>query len=100
MNKILIVFGNRPELIKLAPVIEEFCTRNLRDKLYIVNSNQHKEYTKKDLEYFQIDVDYNFDLERINDSLSVLNGLLLLQFDKLKNYFHNSLYNFLTNQLF
>ena len=84
MNKILIIFGTRPELIKLAPVIDEFTKRNQRENLYIVNSNQHEDFIKQDIDYFQIKVDHHFTLTRDNQSLSYLNGLLLLEFHELK----------------
>ncbi|MDP1726958.1 MAG: UDP-N-acetylglucosamine 2-epimerase (non-hydrolyzing) [Bacteroidota bacterium] len=85
MHKILIVFGTRPELIKLAPIINEFCKRNLRERLYIINTNQHKDFLQQDLDYFHIDVDHQFKLNRNDDSLSLLNGLLLLEFNELKS---------------
>jgi UDP-N-acetylglucosamine 2-epimerase (non-hydrolysing) len=85
MNKILLVFGTRPELIKLAPVIAEFKSRNLRGSLYIVNTNQHKNLDLQDFVYFQVDVDYQFQFQRYGDSLSELNGLMLLGFDGLKS---------------
>lgn len=84
MHKILIVFGTRPELIKLAPIINEFCMRNQRERLYIINTNQHKDFMQQDLDYFQIDIDHQFKLNRSDDSLSLLNGLLLLEFNELK----------------
>jgi len=84
MNKILIVFGTRPELIKLAPVIDEFTKRNQRESLYIVNSNQHEDFIMQDIGYFQIDIDHQFKLTRKNECLSYLNGLLLLEFHELK----------------
>lgn len=85
MQKLLIVFGTRPELIKLAPIISEFRKRNLRERLYIVNANQHKDFIQQDLDYFQIDVDHQFHLNRSDDSLSLLNALLLLGFYELKS---------------
>lgn len=85
MHKILIVFGTRPELIKLAPIINEFRMRNQRERLYIINTNQHKDFIQQDLDYFQIDVDHQFKLNRNDDSLSLLNGLLLLEFNELKS---------------
>lgn len=87
MHKILIVFGTRPELIKLAPIINEFRVRNQRERLYIINTNQHKDFIQQDLDYFKIDVDYQFKLNRNDDSLSLLNGLLLLEFNELKSKF-------------
>lgn len=85
MHKILIAFGTRPELIKLAPIINEFRIRNQRERLYIVNTNQHNDFIQQDLDYFKIDVDHQFKLIRNDDSLSLLNGLLLLEFNELKS---------------
>jgi len=84
MHKILLVFGTRPELIKMAPVIREFHRRDQRHHLYIVNTGQHN-LLSADIDYFQIDVDREFKLTRDNDSLSLLNGLLLLEFDQLRS---------------
>jgi len=85
MHKILIVFGTRPELIKLAPIINEFRKRKQRKRLYIINTNQHKDFIQQDLDYFKIDVDHQFKLNRNDDSLSLLNGLLLLEFNEFKS---------------
>lgn len=83
-NKILLIFGTRPELIKLAPIINEFQNRNQRSRLYIVNTAQHKDSIQQDIADFGIDIDYQFTLNRNDDSLSHLNGLLLIEFYKLK----------------
>jgi UDP-N-acetylglucosamine 2-epimerase (non-hydrolysing) len=83
MNKILIVFGTRPELIKLAPVIREFTDRGERERLYILNTGQHLDLVQ-DLAYFRITADHRFELNRDGDSLSLLNGLLLLRLHELK----------------
>jgi len=85
-NKIIIAFGTRPELIKLAPVIDQFKKHGQRNKLFLVHTAQHHQLSKPDLDYFGIDIDYQFKLERENDSLSLLNGLLLLAFHKLLVY--------------
>jgi UDP-N-acetylglucosamine 2-epimerase (non-hydrolysing) len=90
MNKFIIIFGTRPELIKLAPIIHEFKNRNLRNRLYIVNSNQHPELVKKDFDYFRIDVDHEFRLKRDCDNLTKLNGLLMMEFHALKLKLHRS----------
>lgn len=84
MNKIVIAFGTRPELIKLAPIINEFQSRNQRERIFIVNTAQHKGIIQEDITNFNIDVDYQFTLHRTDDSLTHLNSLLLLEFYKLK----------------
>jgi UDP-N-acetylglucosamine 2-epimerase (non-hydrolysing) len=84
MKKTLLIFGTRPELIKLAPIINEFQKRNQRKLLYIINTAQHRDLICQDIIDFEIDIDYQFTLNRTDDSLSNLNGLLLLEFHKLK----------------
>lgn len=90
MNKFLVVFGTRPELIKLAPVINEFRKRNRREQLFIVNTNQHKHILAEDLEYFAIETDYQFDFERKSACLNELSGLLMLGFSNLKAELKNT----------
>ena len=58
MNKIVLVFGTRPELIKLAPIIYEFKRIGLQGKLIVVNTNQHNSLVKSHLELFNIIPDY------------------------------------------
>lgn len=89
MNKILIVFGTRPELIKLAPIIGEFAKRELRDKLYIVNTNQHQSFLEQDIVDFNIEVDHKFNMIRSDYGLTELNGLLLIEFSELKTKLQN-----------
>ncbi|MEN9348618.1 MAG: UDP-N-acetylglucosamine 2-epimerase [Bacteroidota bacterium] len=86
MNKLLLVFGTRPELIKLAPIVQEFRKRGLRERLFIVFTHQHPDIHISDLDLFKIDIDYQFHLDRENDSLTLLHGLLLIQFAHLKKH--------------
>lgn len=89
MHKLILAFGTRPELIKLAPLIKVFETRGERSRLFLVNTGQHRELEAIARD-FGIETDYCFQLERQNDSLSLLNGLLLLEFDKLRKYFNEN----------
>ena len=54
--KVLIVFGTRPEIIKLAPVIHK-----LKDKIEvkIVRTWQHQELAKDVIKFFKLKPDYN-----------------------------------------
>ena len=63
MNKMLLVFGTRPELIKLALVIEEFRKRDQRQSPFIVNTNQNKNSEWHDFEYFHVEIDYQLQME-------------------------------------
>jgi UDP-N-acetylglucosamine 2-epimerase (non-hydrolysing) len=78
-NKLLILFGTRAELIKLAPIVREFQRRGLRDLLHIVSSGQHQTLVHEDLIYFEIQLDHQFSLQRDSDSLLQLQGQLLLE---------------------
>ncbi len=44
-NKILIVFGTRPEIIKLFPIIKLIKEENLLNNFVLVNTNQHENLT-------------------------------------------------------
>jgi UDP-N-acetylglucosamine 2-epimerase len=72
MHKILIIFGTRPELIKLAPVIYEFDRRGFRDNLIIINTNQHNSLLKQVLGEFSIATDHMLDINNQSNSLSIL----------------------------
>lgn len=56
--KVLIVFGTRPEVIKLYPLIYELKSDGVFD-VKIVNTGQHKEMVDELLELFNISVDYS-----------------------------------------
>ena len=83
MNKknILIVFGTRPEVIKLAPVIIEL--RKSDDYNVIVcNTEQQKELSNQTLEYFGLKADINLDCMRPNQSLAEVQTRILLGLEK------------------
>ena len=76
-NKIIIVFGTRPELIKLIPVILEFKKRGKNKNLIIINTGQHDELIKNELVYFKITPDYTLESLAKGQSLSALTYNLL-----------------------
>ena len=71
MNKknILVVFGTRPEVIKLAPVI--LALKKYADKYNVIvcNTEQQKELSNQTLAYFGLKADINLDVMRPNQSL-------------------------------
>ncbi|MBT9174490.1 MAG: UDP-N-acetylglucosamine 2-epimerase [candidate division WS2 bacterium] len=69
MVKILLVFGTRPEAIKLAPVVLKM--RESRDFSPIVAvTAQHRELLDQVLEVFNIKPDYDLDIMEVKQSLS------------------------------
>ncbi len=79
MNKknILFVFGTRPEVIKLAPVILELKKYPDRYNVIICNTEQQKELSNQTLGYFNLKADINLDCMRPNQSLSEIQSRIL-----------------------
>lgn len=67
MKKILIVFGTRPEAIKLAPVIQKFKSLNLKTITCI--TAQHREMLDQVLNLFEITPNYDLDIMTDNQDL-------------------------------
>ncbi|MGI8545595.1 MAG: hypothetical protein ACR2MD_19230, partial [Aridibacter sp.] len=65
--KILVLFGTRPEAIKLAPVIAEL-KKISHFKTLIVSSSQHTELLKPFLEMFEIETDFDLQVMKKNQS--------------------------------
>jgi UDP-N-acetylglucosamine 2-epimerase (non-hydrolysing) len=84
MEHILIVFGTRPEWIKILPVIREFTLRGLREKLFIVNTHQHEELLNEEVIQSGIQINHHFSGRRDSVSLNQLTGLLMSEFHHLK----------------
>lgn len=76
------IFGTRPELIKLAPIIAAFEKRNLRSRLFILHTRQHDELVIADLLGFGIVPDAQLDWHRTGNSLSEMTGTMMILLDK------------------
>lgn len=68
MKKILVVFGTRPEAIKLAPVIHKL-KNEIDFKTIVCSTGQHREMLRQVLEIFEINIDEDLDLMKQNQSL-------------------------------
>ena len=62
MKKVLIVFGTRPEAIKMAPLVKEFQkhTDNFETKVCV--TAQHREMLDQVLDLFEITPNYDLDI--------------------------------------
>lgn len=79
--KILVLFGTRPEAIKLAPVIHE-----LRQKFYqtiVVSSSQHKELLKPFLKMLNIETDFDLRIMKKNQTPNEVCSRVLAKLDKI-----------------
>lgn len=83
-HNILIIFGTRPEVIKLTPLILELQKYPSQFKLHICNTEQQKDLSNQILEFFDITPDINLNVMKQNQKLSELQSNLLI---KLQNIF-------------
>ncbi|GJM61504.1 non-hydrolyzing UDP-N-acetylglucosamine 2-epimerase [Persicobacter diffluens] len=69
MKKILLVFGTRPEAIKMAPLVKAFQkdTHNFQTKVCV--TAQHREMLDQVLAFFDIQADFDLDLMKPNQNL-------------------------------
>lgn len=77
MKKNLIIFGTRPEAIKMAPLVKEFQKQTLFDTRVCVTA-QHREMLDQVLEFFDIKPDYDLDLMKPNQNLYTLTSDIIL----------------------
>ena len=85
MKTIAFIFGTRPEIIKLAPVILELRKYPKDYNVIICNTEQQKELSNQTLKYFGLTADYNLDCMRENQSLSSVQARILTSLDKVFN---------------
>lgn len=72
MIKVMVIFGTRPEAIKLVPVIKELETRSETVRLVTVSTGQHKEMLEQVLKEFSISPNYNLNLMKDNQNLNCI----------------------------
>lgn len=76
MQKALSVFGTRPEVIKLAPVIKQLEAHS-RFQSVACATGQHKEMMKQMLQVFEIEPGYDLEVMEEDQSLTGLTGRIL-----------------------
>ncbi|MBE7706819.1 MAG: UDP-N-acetylglucosamine 2-epimerase (non-hydrolyzing) [Cyanobacteria bacterium SIG30] len=79
--KVAVVFGTRPEAIKMAPLVLELKKHDYFDVKTIVTA-QHRQMLDQVLELFQIEPDYDLDLMKENQNLWELTSNILLETKK------------------
>ena len=87
---ILIVFGTRPEAIKLAPVIKRLESQN-KYKVLICLTAQHRELVDQVINYFNIKVDIDLNLMTKNQSLEVITAKILTSMSRIYYKYQPSL---------
>jgi len=78
MKKILIVFGTRPEAIKMAPLVKEFQKNIGAFETKVCVTAQHREMLDQVLEIFEIIPDYDLNIMKAGQDLYDVTASVLL----------------------
>lgn len=85
-KRILIIFGTRPEAIKLAPLIKAFEKETIFDCRVCVTA-QHREMLDQVLKIFDIKPDYDLNLMKPGQNLYEITSDVLFGVEKILNHF-------------
>lgn len=77
-KKILIVFGTRPEAIKMAPVVKEFEKHTDKFESKVCITAQHREMLDQVLDIFEIKPDFDLDIMQAGQDLYDITSRVLL----------------------
>jgi UDP-N-acetylglucosamine 2-epimerase (non-hydrolysing) len=78
MKKILLVFGTRPEAIKMAPLIKEFQKHPEKFNTKVCVTGQHREMLDQVLHLFEIKPDYDLNIMKQGQDLYDVTSRVLL----------------------
>lgn len=79
--KVLVVFGTRPEAIKMAPVVKELEKNDFIDCIVCVTA-QHREMLDQVLEAFKITPQYDLNIMKENQTLVDITSNVLVSLDR------------------
>ena len=68
MKKVMLVFGTRPEAIKMCPLVNELKTRKQLETVVCV-TGQHRQMLDQVLEAFQVELDYDLSIMKDRQTL-------------------------------
>lgn len=69
MKKIMLVFGTRPEAIKMAPLVKEFQKETDKFQTIVCVTGQHREMLDQVLHLFEIEPDYDLNIMKKGQDL-------------------------------
>lgn len=81
--RVLVLFGTRPEAIKLAPIIWELTNRPTSFKPIVVSSAQHKDLLHPFVRDFGLTIDHNLEVMTAGQTLSDVCARVLARLDPL-----------------
>lgn len=83
MKKILVVFGTRPEAIKMCPLVNELKSRTEAFETVVCVTGQHKEMLKQVLDVFGVVPEYNLAVMKDKQTLFDITSNVLLGMEKI-----------------
>jgi UDP-N-acetylglucosamine 2-epimerase (non-hydrolysing) len=90
MYKVLIVFGTRPEAIKMAPLVKEFKKHPEIFDVRVCVTAQHREMLDQVLDLFEIIPEYDLNIMQPNQDLNSITSNIIVKIkDVFKNYVPN-----------
>lgn len=78
-KKIMLVFGTRPEAIKMAPLVKELKKRATEFETIVCVTGQHREMLDQVLEIFDIHPDYDLNIMKQGRIYMILQQEYLLE---------------------
>ncbi|NBH32497.1 UDP-N-acetylglucosamine 2-epimerase (non-hydrolyzing) [Clostridiaceae bacterium] len=78
MKKIMMIFGTRPEAIKMCPIVVELKKHKEVETIVCV-SGQHKKMLQQVIEAFSIKVDYDLDIMKESQTLNEIVSIILVK---------------------
>ena len=78
MKKVMLVFGTRPEAIKMAPLVKELEKHKEEIETIVCVTGQHREMLDQVLEIFDIKPDYDLNIMKVGQDLYDVTTRVLL----------------------
>ena len=78
MKKVMLIFGTRPEAIKMAPLVKEFQKHSTDFKTIVCVTGQHREMLDQVLKIFEITPDYDLNIMKQGQDLYDVTSRVML----------------------
>ena len=82
MKKVMLVFGTRPEAIKMAPIVKELKSRKGIKTIVCVTA-QHRQMLDQVLDVFDIVPDYDLDIMKKSQTLAYITSSVLSKINEI-----------------
>lgn len=82
MKKIMVLFGTRPEAIKMCPVVKELEKHKDKIETVVCVTGQHREMLQQVLDVFDVVPKYNLDIMKVGQTLFSITSDILLKIEE------------------